>query len=152
MAQFVFSDAAALARTVLIGIAAYAALIAILRVSGKRTLSKMNAFDFVVTVALGSTLATILVDTSVTLAQGALALALLVALQFAITWTSVRVAWVRRIVAASLQGSLPFLPATAAVYRTTGRVAPRTRHRGGSAGRGARRWPRRAEQSRSRGA
>lgn len=39
MAQFVFSDAAALARTVLIGIAAYAALIAILRVSGKRTLS-----------------------------------------------------------------------------------------------------------------
>ena len=98
MAQFVFSDAAALARTVLIGIAAYAALIAILRVSGKRTLSKMNAFDFVVTVALGSTLATILVDTSVTLAQGALALALLVALQFAITWTSVRVAWVRRIV------------------------------------------------------
>jgi uncharacterized membrane protein YcaP (DUF421 family) len=32
----------------------------VLRVSGKRTLAKLNAFDFVVTVALGSTLATIL--------------------------------------------------------------------------------------------
>jgi uncharacterized membrane protein YcaP (DUF421 family) len=98
MAQFLFSDAAALGRTALLGVAAYAALIAILRVSGKRTLSKMNAFDLVVTVALGSSLATILLNKSVTLAEGVLALALLVALQFAITWTSVRIGWVRRIV------------------------------------------------------
>jgi len=34
----------------------------VLRVSGKRTLAKLNAFDFVVTVALGSTLATILLN------------------------------------------------------------------------------------------
>ena len=93
-----FDSWTGLGRVLLVGTLAYVALVAILRISGKRTLSKMNAFDFVVTVALGSTLATILVDTSVTLAQGALALALLVALQFAITWTSVRVAWVRRIV------------------------------------------------------
>lgn len=98
MTDILFSDAAALARTALVGVLAYAALIAILRASGKRTLSKMNAFDLVVTVALGSTLATILIDKSVTLAQGVLALGLLVALQFAITWTSVRVAWVRRMV------------------------------------------------------
>lgn len=98
MTNVLYSDAAALARTALIGVLAYAALITILRASGKRTLSKMNAFDFVVTVALGSTLATILLNQSVTLAQGALALGLLVALQFALTWTSVRVAWVRRIV------------------------------------------------------
>ena len=47
-------------RVALIGVCAYAALVVMLRVSGKRTLSKMNAFDFVVTVALGSTLATVL--------------------------------------------------------------------------------------------
>jgi uncharacterized membrane protein YcaP (DUF421 family) len=33
--------------------------------SGKRTLAKMNAFDLVVTVALGSTLATILLSRDV---------------------------------------------------------------------------------------
>jgi uncharacterized membrane protein YcaP (DUF421 family) len=34
-----------------------------LRIAGKRTLAKMNAFDMVVTVVLGSTLATILLCT-----------------------------------------------------------------------------------------
>ena len=73
-------------------------LITLLRVSGKRTLSKMNAFDFVVTVALGSTLATILLSKDVTLAQGSVALALLIGLQFLVTWSSVRVRWIRALV------------------------------------------------------
>src|SRR5690606_10482751 len=64
---------------------------------GKRTLSKMNAFDFVVTVALGSTLATVLLAKDVALAEGALAFALLIGLQFAVTWSSVRVRWARRL-------------------------------------------------------
>lgn len=93
-----FDDWSTLYRTGLIGVLAYVALIAFLRLSGKRTLSKMNAFDFVVTVALGSTLATILLNKDVTLAQGALAFALLVVLQFLITWSSVRVRWIRRLV------------------------------------------------------
>ncbi len=66
------------------------ALLLFLRISGKRTLGKMNAFDLVVTVALGSTLATVLLDRNVPLAEGALAFALLIALQFIITWLSVR--------------------------------------------------------------
>ncbi len=45
---------------ILTGVGAYLAIILILRVSGKRTLAKMNAFDFIVTVALGSILATTL--------------------------------------------------------------------------------------------
>lgn len=77
-------------RTAIVGTLAYAALVIILRVSGKRTLSKLNAFDFVVTVALGSTLATILLDSQTALAEGVLALALLIFLQFAITWLSTR--------------------------------------------------------------
>ena len=68
-----------LLRTAVVGILAYAALVHFLRVSGKRTLSKMNAFDLIVTVALGSTLATVLLSSSVSLATGALAFALLIA-------------------------------------------------------------------------
>ncbi len=98
MEEWLFNGWPALFRTLVVGIMAYAGLIVLLRVTGKRTLSKMNAFDFVVTVALGSTLATILLNQDVSLAQGLFALALLIGLQFAITWSSVRVRWVRRMV------------------------------------------------------
>lgn len=98
MEHVLFDDWSVLLRTAVIGVLAYVSLVALLRVTGKRTLSKMNAFDFVVTVALGSTLATILLSKDVALAQGALALALLVGLQFVITWSSVRARWVRRLV------------------------------------------------------
>lgn len=83
-----------LGRVLLVGPLAYLALVAILRISGKRTLTKLNAFDLVVTVALGSTLATVLLSKSVALAEGVLAMAILVFLQFAITWLAVRVNWV----------------------------------------------------------
>jgi uncharacterized membrane protein YcaP (DUF421 family) len=85
-----FDSWASLGRTVLSGVIAYITLIAVLRISGKRTLSKMNAFDLVVTVALGSTLATVLVSRQTPVADGVAALLLLVALQFAVAWTSVR--------------------------------------------------------------
>jgi uncharacterized membrane protein YcaP (DUF421 family) len=85
-------------RVAAVGTVAYVALLCMLRVSGKRTLGKFNAFDFVVTVALGSTLATVLVDRSLPLADGVTALALLVALQFAVAWLSVRSDAVRRAV------------------------------------------------------
>ncbi len=77
-------------RIVVVGTSAYAILIFMLRISGKRTLSKMNAFDLVITVALGSTLATVLLNASVPLFDGIIALALLISLQFALTWLSVR--------------------------------------------------------------
>lgn len=85
-----FDDFYGLLRVLIVGSAAYAALILLLRVSGKRTLSKMNAFDFVVTVALGSTLATVLLSKDVALLEGIAAFALLVVLQYAVTWASVR--------------------------------------------------------------
>ena len=91
MSEPIFFDSwQGLLRVLIVGIAAYAALIVMLRGSGKRTLSKMNAFDLIVTVALGSTLATVLLSNSVPLLEGVLALALLVYLQYAITWLSVR--------------------------------------------------------------
>src|SRR5688500_1869061 len=77
-------------RVLIVGVLAYAALVLMLRTSGKRTLSKMNAFDFIVTVALGSTLATVVLSKDVALAEGVLAFALLVLLQYAVTWSAVR--------------------------------------------------------------
>jgi len=52
-----FNNLAGLGRVLIVGTLAYIALLAMLRVSGNRTLSKMNAFDLVVTVAPGWTLA-----------------------------------------------------------------------------------------------
>lgn len=97
MDHLFFDNWAVLIRTAVIGVLAYVSLVVFLRVCGKRTLSKMNAFDFVVTVALGSTLATVLLNKNVTLAQGALGFALLIGMQFAVTWSSVRARWVRRL-------------------------------------------------------
>lgn len=92
----VFSDFASIGRTLIVGLCAYAGLVLILRISGKRTLSKMNAFDLVVTVALGSTLATVLLSKDVALAEGITAFLLLAGAQYAVTWTSLRSPRVRR--------------------------------------------------------
>lgn len=77
-----------LLRVIVVGVLAYCALVAVLRVSGKRTLAKMNAFDFVVTVALGSTLATVLLSKGVALVEGVLAFIVLASLQFIVAWSS----------------------------------------------------------------
>lgn len=99
MDQPIFFDTwASLGRVILVGALAYGGLVLMLRVSGKRTLSKMNAFDLVVTVALGSTLATVLLNRSVPLAEGLTAFVLLIGLQFVITWMSVRSDAVRKAV------------------------------------------------------
>ncbi len=87
-----------IARTSIVGVLAYFTLIIIIRIAGKRVLSKMNAFDFIITIALGSVLATIILNKDVPLAEGATALALLVLLQFVMTWTSVRANWFRKLI------------------------------------------------------
>lgn len=79
-----------LLRVVLVGAAAYIWLVLVLRLSGKRTLAKLNAFDLVITVALGSTLATILLSSDVSWTEGAVALVLLAALQYLAAFLSSR--------------------------------------------------------------
>jgi uncharacterized membrane protein YcaP (DUF421 family) len=85
-----FDDWFGIVRTLVVGACAYLLVLLLHRISGKRTLSKLNAFDLVVTVSLGSTLATVLLSESVALAEGAAALILLIGLQFVVTWLSVR--------------------------------------------------------------
>lgn len=91
-------DIEGLVHTLVVGVLSYGILIIFLRVSGKRTLSKMNAFDLIVNISLGSILATLLLNDSVPLTEGLLAFAVLILLQFAVTWSSVRVPWIRRLV------------------------------------------------------
>ncbi|MEJ7744413.1 MAG: hypothetical protein WKF73_18845 [Nocardioidaceae bacterium] len=79
-----------LGRVLIVGPLAYAALVAVLRISGARSLSELNAFDLVVTVALGSTLATVLLNGSVSLAEGVLGLVVLVLLQYLVSRLSLR--------------------------------------------------------------
>src|SRR5688572_22353573 len=95
-----FDDWFAIVRIFSIGVLSYVGLIVSLRISGKRTLSKWNAFDFIVTIAFGSILATVVISKDITLTEGILALSLLVGLQFVITWFSVRFKWVEDLVKA----------------------------------------------------
>ncbi|WP_422750188.1 DUF421 domain-containing protein [Mycobacterium sp. WMMD1722] len=89
-----------IARVLLVGTAAYVTVVVVLRVSGKRTLAKLNAFDLVVTVALGSTLATILLSSDVSFVEGATALVLLAVLQYIVALISSRVPWGRAVITA----------------------------------------------------
>ena len=88
-ARMFFDSYHDLVRVAVVGASAYFALVILLRATGKRTLSKMNAFDLVVTVALGSILAATILDDSVSLSEGLLAFVVLCLLQLAVTYVSV---------------------------------------------------------------
>jgi uncharacterized membrane protein YcaP (DUF421 family) len=88
-------------RVALTGAAAYLAIVVLLRVSGKRTLSKMNAFDFIVTIALGSALSATILDENISLAEGVTAFAVLIGAQYVITWLSFRSSGFRDLMKAS---------------------------------------------------
>lgn len=56
---------------------------------GKRTLAKMNAFDFVVTITLGSTLSSMLLN-KVSILDGSMAILIIVSLQYLLAYISRR--------------------------------------------------------------
>lgn len=93
-----FDNGFGLLRVVVVTMLAYAALVLILRLAGKRSLAKLNAFDLIVTVALGSTLATVLLTKDVALAEGVLAFAMLAALQWLVARASIHWRWFRDLV------------------------------------------------------
>lgn len=90
MENVFFNNWQSILETFLLGLLAYIALIIIVRISGKRTLAQMREFDFIVTVALGSTLATIFLSKDVTLADGIVGLSVLISLQYLLAYFSTR--------------------------------------------------------------
>jgi uncharacterized membrane protein YcaP (DUF421 family) len=77
-------------RAATLALLGFIALIVILRVSGKRTLSKMNVFDFVFVVAVGSVFAGTMIEKDVTLIEGLVALTTLVVIQTALASLAAR--------------------------------------------------------------
>ncbi|WP_114951669.1 DUF421 domain-containing protein [Sphingosinicella terrae] len=115
-----FDGLQGLLRVVLISLLAYAWLVLVLRLSGKRSLAKLNAFDLVVTVALGSTLATVLLSKDVAFAEGAAAFVMLAGLQWLVSKLSISWRWFGRLVR-----SQPRLLMEDGAYRSAAMAAER---------------------------
>lgn len=98
MENIFFSGWETLARTAILAALAYPFMLLMVRISGHRTLSQFNAFDLIVTVALGSTLASVITSQDIALAQGLLTFALLILLQYAIAKAAKRWPRVERVV------------------------------------------------------
>ena len=90
----------AILHTLATGTLTYFGLIVWLRISGKRTLSKWNSFDFVVTIALGSVLASAFLSSQTSFVQAMVAVGMLVSFQFLLTWLSVRTPIVQKLIKA----------------------------------------------------
>lgn len=90
LAKDLFGSWNAALHTLIVGTLCYFGLILWLRVAGNRTLSKWNAFDFIVTIAFGSILASALLLGSTSFVQAMVGIGLLVGLQYLLTWLSVR--------------------------------------------------------------
>lgn len=88
--NFLFGGWLSILRVLVVGTAIYASLIVFLRISGSRSIASMNAFDFVVTVAIGAAFGSALTAPSVPLANALAALALLLGLQYAVAWLQSR--------------------------------------------------------------
>lgn len=85
MDKLIFKDWESLYHILICATISYITLFIFIRISGKRTLAKLNAFDFVVTVTLGSTLSSMILM-KVTVTEGAVALLVIILLQYALAW------------------------------------------------------------------
>ena len=85
-----FEDWSGIGRVLFMAIATYVSLIVLLQVSGKRTLATMTAFDFIVTVALGSLMANIVFSKDTVLLEGITAMVALIGMQYIISTLTVR--------------------------------------------------------------
>ncbi|RZL17578.1 MAG: DUF421 domain-containing protein [Pedobacter sp.] len=81
MKELLFKDWESVWHIALCAIIAYFTLFLFIRISGKRTLSKLTAFDFVVTITLGSTLSSMMLGKT-TMTEGAVALIVIIGLQY----------------------------------------------------------------------
>ncbi|PRY16537.1 uncharacterized protein DUF421 [Pontibacter ummariensis] len=96
---FLWNGYEPLLRIVAVGTLTYIGIIILLRASGKRTLLSMNAFDFIITVAMGSAYGRILTAKQVSLAEALVTFCLLVSLQYIVSWLETRSQKFARVVA-----------------------------------------------------
>lgn len=87
---FLFGGWEPILRILFVGTFGYLALGLLVRLMGKRTLAQMDAFDFVITITLGASFGRILTAENVSLAEAVTTFALLVVLQYVVSWTKLR--------------------------------------------------------------
>ena len=80
----------AILRILVVGTLCYIALVAILKLSRKRTLASLTAFDFVVTVAIGAVFGRLLTAKDVSISEAVTAFLLLACLQLLFSWLQMR--------------------------------------------------------------
>ena len=85
MKPFFFDGWIDLARIGVTAVLAYASLLLLIRLFGTRSTAKMNNFDWVVTVAMGSLLGSVILVEEVVILEGVLALFLMLLLQYVVT-------------------------------------------------------------------
>ena len=85
MEKLFFDSADAIWRVAISAPIMYVVVIGFIRVSGKRTTSQMNNFDWIVTVAMGSLVGSGIIAKDVALVEVILAMGLLLALQYGVT-------------------------------------------------------------------
>lgn len=71
-------------QTIILSLLTYIAIVIILRFSGKRTLSSFNAFDFLISVTIGSISATTILSNQTKFFEGITAIITLVILQYTV--------------------------------------------------------------------
>ncbi|UJH90473.1 DUF421 domain-containing protein [Antarcticibacterium sp. 1MA-6-2] len=86
-----------LVRILIVGTLAYISIVLVLRMSGKRTLAKMNAFDFVITVTIGAVFGRVLTAKNVAISEAVTAFVLLAFLQFIFSYVETRSSSFRKI-------------------------------------------------------
>ncbi|MCX2836880.1 DUF421 domain-containing protein [Salinimicrobium sp. MT39] len=79
---FLWNGLQPLVRIVIVGVTAYLSIVLILRISGKRTLASMSAFDFVIAVAVGAVFGRTLTTKNLSISEALTAFILLAVLQF----------------------------------------------------------------------
>jgi uncharacterized membrane protein YcaP (DUF421 family) len=85
-----FNGSSAIWRVVVAVAITYVAMLTMLRISGKRTLAQTNVFDFVFIITLGSMAANTILSGSIAIAEGLVAIAALIGLQFVASWLTTR--------------------------------------------------------------
>lgn len=89
METILFKDWESALHVAICSVLAFFVAFLFIRISGKRTLAKLTAFDFVVTVTLGSTLSSMILAKT-PLVDGAIALAIIIALQFVLAYVAMK--------------------------------------------------------------
>lgn len=87
MEKLLFKDWESLYHIAFCTIISYFVLFVFIRLAGKRTLAKLTAFDFVVTITLGSTLSSMILN-KVTITEGSVALIVIIALQYVLAFSA----------------------------------------------------------------